>query len=127
MCTNAKGKLPPEVVTEINSLKEDPQLSDQETLDWKAFLAATVDRNLVMREDKIRFAFDHFQHHEDKEYLTIEDFAEIFCGEVSKGKEIFAYLDTDGDGKVSVDDFRKAIEECACVDLDDAALSGGCN
>jgi Ca2+-binding EF-hand superfamily protein len=114
-----KGKLPPEIVAEINTLKEDLQLSDHDTLNWKAFLAATVDKNLVMREDKIRFAFDHFQHHEDKEYLTLEDFADIFCGEVSKGKEIFAYLDTDGDGKVSFDDFRKAMEEC--INIDDAA------
>ncbi len=114
-----KGKLPPEVVAEINSLKEDLQLSDHDTLNWKAFLAATVDKNLVMREDKIRFAFDHFQHHEDKEYLTLEDFADIFCGEVSMGKEIFAFLDTDKDGHVSFDDFRKAMEEY--INIDDAA------
>jgi hypothetical protein len=69
-----------------------------------------------MREDKIRFAFDHFQHHQDKEYLTLEDFADIFCGEVLKGKEIFAYLDTDKDGKVSFDDFREAMEECITID-----------
>jgi Ca2+-binding EF-hand superfamily protein len=114
---NWTGKLAPEIVAEINATKEELRLSDRETLNWKAFLAATVDKNLVMREDKIRFAFDHFQHHEDKEYLTLEDFADIFNGEASQGKEIFAYLDSDGDGKVSFDDFRNAMEEC--IDIDD--------
>ena len=92
-------------------MKEQLDLSDHDTLDWKAFLAAALDTNLVMREDKIRFAFDHFQHHEDKEYLTLQDFADIFEGESLQGKDIFAYLDTNGDGKVSFDDFRTAMEE----------------
>lgn len=115
MC-NLTGKLAPEIVAEINATKDELHLSDRDTLNWKAFLAATVDKNLVMREDKIRFAFDHFQHHDSKEYLTLEDFADIFVGEASQGKEIFAYLDSDGDGKVSFDDFRKAMEECIDID-----------
>ena len=100
-------------------MKEELELSDHDTLNWKPFLAATLDKNLVMREDKIRFAFDHFQHHEDKEYLTLEDFADIFVGEASHGKEIFAYLDTNGNGKVTFNDFRAAMEEC--IDIGDAS------
>jgi calcium-dependent protein kinase len=109
-----RGKLPPEIQEEINALKNDLLLSDNDTLNWKAFLAATADQNLVMREDKIRFAFDHFHHKENTEYLTVEDFADIFKGE-AQGKEIFDFLDTDRDGKVNFDDFRTAIEEC--IDL----------
>jgi calcium-dependent protein kinase len=106
-----RGKLPPEIQEEINALKNDLSLSDNDTLNWKAFLTAAVDQNLVMREDKIRFAFDHFHHQENTEYLTVEDFADIFKGE-AQGKEIFDFLDTDRDGKVKFDDFRAAIEEC---------------
>ena len=111
------GKLPPEVQAEINAMKEDLALSDNDTLNWRALLAATVDQNLVMREDKIRFAFDHFIHKENTEYLTVSDFAHIFDGE-AQGKEIFDFLDTDRDGKVSFDDFRCAMEEC--IDIDNA-------
>jgi Ca2+-binding EF-hand superfamily protein len=64
-----------------------------------------------MREDKIRFAFDHFQHAENKEYLTVADFADIFDGSEAQGKEVFSFLDTDGDGRVSFEDFRAAMEE----------------
>ena len=104
-----RGKLPPEIQEEINAMKNDLSLSDNDTLNWKAFLAATADKNLVMREDKIRFAFDHFIHKECQEYLTAADFADIFDGE-AQGKEIFDFLDTDRDGKVNFDDFRNAME-----------------
>jgi len=93
-------------------MKEDLSLSDDDTLNWKAFLAATLDKNLVMREDKIRYAFDHFVHSENKDYLTLADFESIFEGDNMQGREVFEFLDTNQDGKVSFDDFRGAMEEC---------------
>lgn len=105
-----REKLPPEIQAELVAMKEDLSLSDDDTLNWKAFLAATIDKNLVMREDKIRFAFDHFLHSENKDYLTLTDFESIFDGD-SQGVEVFKFLDTDVDGKVSFDDFRAAMEE----------------
>ena len=102
--------LPVELQAELVAMKEDLSLSDDDTLNWRAFLAATVDKNLVMREDKIRYAFDHFVHSENKDYLTIVDFDSIFEGD-TQGKEVFKFLDTDGDGKVLFEDFRRAMEE----------------
>lgn len=91
-------------------MKTELSLSDTDTLNWKAFLAATMDKNLVIREDKIRFAFDHLKH-SDGDILTVEDFAGIFESD-TQAKEIFNFLDTDRDGKVSFEDFRNALEEC---------------
>lgn len=107
-------KLPAEIQKELVDLKEGLALSDDETLNWKAFLAATVDKNLVMRQDKIRYAFDHFVHGENKDYLTQADFESIFEGD-AQGPEVFKFLDTDGDGKVLFEDFRRAME--ASIDL----------
>jgi calcium-dependent protein kinase len=104
------GKFPTEIQDEINSMKEALALTGNDTLNWKAFLAATVDKNLVMREDKIRIAFDHFKKHSDADCLTLADFAGIFGGE-AQAKEIFECLDSDADGKVTFDDFRNAIEQ----------------
>ena len=96
-------------------MKEDLSLSDDDTLNWKAFLAATVDKNLVMREDKIRYAFDHFVHSENKDYLTLADFESIFEGD-TQGREVFKFLDTNEEGKVSFDRFRGAMEERIDID-----------
>lgn len=95
-------------------MKAELSLSDTDTLNWKAFLAATMDKNLVIREDKIRFAFDRFKH-SDTDYLTREDFACIFESE-AQAKEVFDFLDSDRDGKVSFEDFRNAME--VCIDID---------
>lgn len=103
------GRFPQEIQEQFNTMKQELSLSGADTLNWKAFLAATMDKNLVMREDKIKLAFDRFKH-SDADYLTIDDFKGIFEGE-SQGKEIFDFLDTNRDGKVSFEDFRNAMEE----------------
>lgn len=109
-----REKLPMVIQAELVAMKEQLSLSDDDTLNWRAFLAATVDKNLVMREDKIRYAFDHFVHGENKDYLTLADFDSIFEGDV-QGREVFKFLDTNGDGKVLFEDFRRAME--ASIDL----------
>lgn len=93
-------------------------LSDTDTLNWKAFLAATMDKSLVLREDKIRYAFDQFRH-SDADYLTLDDFKDIFETE-QQAKEVFAFLDTDNNGQVSFEDFRTAFEQNIQVDGDDS-------
>lgn len=104
-----QGKVPSDIQHDINVLKEELSLAGTDTLNWKVFLAATMDKHLVMREDKIKVAFDHFKH-SDNDCLTKSDFEEVFKGD-GQAHEIFDYLDTDRDGKVSFDDFRGAIEE----------------
>lgn len=105
----ASGNFSKDIQVELAAMKEELSLSDSDTLNWKAFLAATMDKNLVIREDKIRFAFEKFKH-SDTDYLTLEDFTQIFESD-GQAEEIFKYLDTNCDGKVSFEDFRGAVEE----------------
>ena len=111
------GRVPSEIQKDINLLKQELSLTGTDTLNWKVFLAATMDKHLVMREDKIKMAFDHFKH-SDADCLTKADFEEVFKGD-GQAHEIFDYLDTDGDGRVSFEDFRNAIEQV--VDPGDGA------
>jgi Ca2+-binding EF-hand superfamily protein len=98
-------------------MKQELSLADTDTLNWKAFLAATMDKSLVLREDKIRYAFDQFRH-SDANYLTLEDFAGIFETE-AQAKEVFDFLDTDNNGQVSFEDFRTVFEENIEVDQEE--------
>jgi calcium-dependent protein kinase len=105
----SRGNFSKDIQVELSAMKEELALSDSDTLNWKAFLAAAMDKNLVLREDKIKLAFDHFKH-SDTDYLTLDDFKPIFESE-GQALEVFNYLDTDQDGKVSFEDFRCAMEE----------------
>eukprot|EP00934_Nitzschia_sp_Nitz4_P007100 Nitzschia sp. Nitz4//scaffold2_size372955//179880//181852//NITZ4_000425-RA/size372955-processed-gene-0.506-mRNA-1//-1//CDS//3329546784//7090//frame0 len=105
----ADGNFSKDIQLELAELKEELALSDSDTLNWKNFLAATMDKNLVIREDKIRYAFEQFKH-SDVDYLTLEDFVVIFESS-GQAEEIFRYLDSNRDGKVSFEDFRGAVEE----------------
>mmetsp|Transcript_16051 Transcript_16051/g.22360 ORF Transcript_16051/g.22360 Transcript_16051/m.22360 type:complete len:182 (+) Transcript_16051:1007-1552(+) len=139
------------------SLRAELQLCDQSTLHWKEFLAATMDKNLALREDKIRLAFDHFRHaqssnttttttttngnfqelldtppngggegggefsttsssepEQSHNYLAVQDLIELFGGE-SQAKEIMGFVDVDGDGRISFEEFRNAIQESMII------------
>jgi len=106
----SQGQFPQEIKDNIDALKNELSLTGNDALNWREFLAATMDKNLVMREDKIRIAFDHFRHTEG-DCLTLTDFKDIFKGEEKQAKEVFTILDSDGDGKVSFEDFKNAIEQ----------------
>jgi calcium-dependent protein kinase len=111
----SRGNFSKEIQAELSAMKEKLALSDSDTLNWKAFLAAAMDKNLVLREDKIKVAFDHFKH-SDTDYLTLQDFQAIFEQD-GQALEIFNCLDLDRDGLVSFQDFRKAMEESVDIEI----------
>jgi calcium-dependent protein kinase len=102
------GNFSPALKEALVDLQAELKLSGEDTVDWKDFLSATMDKNLAMREDKIRIAFDHFKH-TDENYILMSDLLDIF-GE-AHAREIMGVMDSDGDDRVTFEDFRKAVEE----------------
>ncbi len=74
-----------------------------------------MDKKLVMREDKIRMAFNHFKH-SDTNFLTRADLVDLFDGEAQL-QDVMPFLDADGDGRVSFEDFQHAIKETIEEDM----------
>lgn len=101
----AHGGLNGEVNGELKKLREDLSLSGEDKVNWRDFLAAMMDKSVVMQEDKIRMAFDHFNKSEGN-YLLISDLVELFGGE-AQAREIMGDVDADGDGRISYEDFRQ--------------------
>lgn len=99
------GNFPHEVQVELRKLRDEESLCGEESIDWKEFLAATVDRNVMMQEEKIRAAFNHFKQ-SDHEYIHISDLVGLLGG-LDKAKELLGDIDADGDGKISYEDFRQ--------------------
>jgi calcium-dependent protein kinase len=105
----AKGNYSSSLLHDLRELRTDLAISGDQQINWRDFVAMTMDRSIALREDNIKMAFEHFSH-TNAEYLTIDDLADIFGGK-AQAKEVMAVLDTDKDGKVSYDDFRHALLE----------------
>jgi calcium-dependent protein kinase len=110
----AKGNFNQHIQADLRKIRTDFAISDENTLNWRGFVASTMDRSLAMRSDNMRVAFDHFKH-TDLDYLTLEDLIEIFEGE-APAKEIMDLLDVDGDGRVSYEEFCHAVAESMAED-----------
>jgi calcium-dependent protein kinase len=83
----------------LTELRRDLSVTGEDMLNYRDFVAATMDRSLAIREDNMRMAFNHFRH-TDADYLTLEDLEEIF-GREAPAKDILGILDYDKDGKIS--------------------------
>lgn len=108
MLSSSPGNFSPALKEALIDLREELKLSGEETMDWKDFLTGTMDKNLALREDKIRQAFDHFKSAGDDNCLVLSDLVEIFGGE-AQAKEIMGVIDTDEDGQISYEEFKAAI------------------
>ena len=113
----AKGNFDDNILHDLRQLRTDLAISGDQKLNWRDFVASTMDRSVALREDNMKMAFDHFSH-SSAEYLTIDDLADIFGGK-AQALEVMAVLDTDKDGKVSFEDFRHALVESMDEDESD--------
>lgn len=119
-----RGNFSENILEDLRELKTDLAISGEQQLDWRDFVAMTMDRSIALREDNIKMAFEHFGH-TDAEYLTIDDLATIFGGK-AQAREVMGVLDTDRDGKVSFEDFRHALVESMDEDteIDESCHNG---
>jgi Ca2+-binding EF-hand superfamily protein len=120
-CTNQfefnAETFPKEIVANLKDLQEELNLEGTDKINWKEFLAATMDKNLAMRQDKVQLAFDHFKR-SDSINIQMGDLVELLGGE-TQAKEIMTFIDSDGDGKITFDDFFGALKESVEAEDDD--------
>ena len=100
---------PKEVFANLKHLKESMSVEQTNTIKWKEFLAMTMDKNVAMREDKIHLAFDHFKR-SNSNTLHLDDLVNVLGGEM-QARDIMNLVDSDGDGKISFEDFHQAMKE----------------
>jgi len=93
----------PDLLERLRNLRDDLSLSGDERLNWKEFLAAMMDEGLLVREDKIRMAFDHFRNSQDN-CLDVNELISVLGGE-NATKEIMGLDQIPGE-RISYEVFK---------------------
>jgi len=92
---------------EAQDLMESLDVDGNNSVDWKEFLAAVVDRNVFIREENIQIAFKHFNKSGGGSISPIE-LVDIF-GSLEHAKEAIGEFDLDGNGTIEYDEFKKML------------------
>mmetsp|Transcript_30293 Transcript_30293/g.65546 ORF Transcript_30293/g.65546 Transcript_30293/m.65546 type:complete len:605 (+) Transcript_30293:671-2485(+) len=114
----AEKSFPADLQSELRKLREDLCLSGEDTVNWRDFSAAMMDKKYATMEDKIREAFEHFKRSGDEQCLLVSDLVEIFGGE-AEVKEIIGDLDDDGDGKITYEEFKSMMAGSFADDMEE--------
>eukprot|EP00979_Chaetoceros_neogracilis_P006416 scaffold1307_cov260-Chaetoceros_neogracile.AAC.4 len=93
----------PDLLQRLRNLREDLSLTGAERLNWKAFLTAMMDEKLLMKEDKIRMAFDHFRNAEDNS-LHMDELIDVLGGK-NATKDIMD-LDNAPEERITYEEFK---------------------
>lgn len=101
-----EGDFSADLHEQLRLLHEELSLSGEDELDREDFLASMIDKNILVREDKIRMAFEHFKHSDDDdtESLQLSDLVRVLGAE-AQAQEIVCAIDTNGDGHISYEEF----------------------
>lgn len=100
----------------LSQLREDLSLTGDESIVWKDFLSAMADKSLLIKEQKIRIAFNHFRKSKNKG-VRVSDLINLIGGEAG-AREILD-LNKLGDRTViTYDEFRTMMTE-SFTDSDD--------
>ena len=105
-----QGDFSSTIKNELTTLRDNLDRSGITRVNWKEFVVQFMDKNIAKREENIQKVLRRFSNKGPKTHLCLEDVAEIFGGE-NAAKEIFEYLDKEGKGLISLNDFQKAVEQ----------------
>jgi len=94
---------------ELHSMRESLHVTGQTYIDWEDFLTSTVEMNVLVREDKIRGAFDFFVE-SGQNSLTHRDLLRLF-GSHKHVVEIMGAVDRAGNGVISYEDFSHMMKD----------------
>jgi len=99
----------PSVDQEVIRLMQGVALDQNLQLDYETFIAATMARNIFIRDENIRRAFEFF----DKEktgQITIQNLIDVF-GSEEHAREVLGDVDLNGDGVISYDEFEHLMKQ----------------
>jgi calcium-dependent protein kinase len=98
----------PDVTEEIKDIIETMKVNKKASLNWRDFAAATMDRSVAFREDKIRMAFDHFDR-SHRGTISLTDLQSVF-GTEAQANEIMGEFVVKNSGVISFEEFKEQMK-----------------
>lgn len=98
-----------DLLEKLSSLRQELSVSGNMSIKWKDFLAAMADKSLLIKEEKIRMAFDHFRKSENA-CVRISDLIDLVGGE-DGAKEIIDLEQLDGKVEITYEEFRNMMTD----------------
>ena len=88
---------------------EDLAVEGHHSLNWHEFIAATVDKSLIFKEDKIKMAFDYFDR-SHRGSITVQDLKSVL-GSEEQAVEIMGQVHVGKGGAITYEEFHDMMEE----------------
>jgi len=101
---------PANISADLLKLREGLNISGEDSLIWRDFIALMMDKNLVMKEDNLRMVFEHFKK-SDRDHIVISDIVELVGGSEEQAMDIMKLVDNNSDGRIDFTEFRKMMED----------------
>jgi len=83
-------------------------------LEYEEFIRACVDKEKLLNNNNLRFAFNFFDK-DGSGSITCDEIKEVFCSGGSNNNfnidKIIKDIDTNGDGEVSFDEFKEMMKK----------------
>ena len=105
----SSGEIDLQLQKKLRSLREDLALVGNEVIIWKDFLSAMVDKSLLIKEEKIRMVFRHFQKNDNKD-VRISDLLDLIGGEEC-AQDILNMDELRGKIEITYDEFRNFVTQ----------------
>mmetsp|Transcript_27607 Transcript_27607/g.59333 ORF Transcript_27607/g.59333 Transcript_27607/m.59333 type:complete len:565 (-) Transcript_27607:540-2234(-) len=105
----------PRVTSDLRALREELSVSNEDSLNWRDFIALMMDKNLVMKEDNLRMVFDHFKS-SDQDHITISDIVDLVGGSEEQAMDIMKMVDENSDGRIDFNEFRQMMADESIIE-----------
>jgi len=101
---------PSNITSDLQKLREELSVSQEDSLNWRDFIALMMDKNLVMKEDNLRMVFDHFKS-SDQDHITTSDIVDVVGVSEKQARDIMKLVDENSDGRIDFSEFRQMMAD----------------
>ena len=102
-------------MNEVEAIFKNADNDNKGFLEYEEFIGACIDKNMLLDNKYLKFAFDFFDS-DGSGHITIKELKQVFCGggdhEISSKlmREIVGDIDDNGDGQISYEEFCKMMK-----------------